>query len=698
VVSGPNRIVATYDYRDEAGNLLYQTVRYAPKDFRQRRPDRNGGWLWNLDGVQRVLYRLPELCQAAPTDWVFVCEGEKDADRLAALGLTATTNPMGAGKWREEYADPLRGRRVGLLPDHDEPGRKHAAQVAASLTRHGAAEVKVLPLPGVPDKGDVSDWLAAGHTAGELLALAEGAATWTPPAVPLAVIGGAAVTSDEPTQTNTLSDFAAWVNKKLGQRSGRETKRRVSERLRDWLLERDRLLRDGPTSDTYLLTDDGAVVSLGEDRIELRATLAQAGLNPSEPAFEWIRADLEVAAFSGGRAVQLYHSATRTDDGTIGVSCGPTRYILARPGEPLMTRRNGEDGVLFASVTAFPPWNPDAPLVSPLTVAAFTPNLTAPPEVPSYTPDVQKRLLLTWLAGVVAGLRPLPLLAVLGDRGGGKSTLCRAIVQTFHGRDANVAALSADERDFWTNCTRRTLYALDNLDATPPPWLADALAAAVTGTRRQTRKLYTDADLSDRESIAALLVNSRTATFCRADVSERVIPLFVDDLTDDRRVADSDLTAEVAACRDGLLVYLLTKAAETAQKRKDAPGGLPARFLDYARWVWGWYAALGDERKAVPALTAWRAAQSLAVIEADPLLTAILEYGEKVLPEQRFRQSATEMVRVLTDAGAEIPYQGGGKAIANRLRELRSSLALAGWKLDTGVDEHRHAWFTLTRK
>jgi hypothetical protein len=236
--------VATYDYRDEAGNLLYQTVRYDPKDFRQRRPDGAGGWLWNLDGVQRVLYRLPELCQADPTDWVFVCEGEKDADRLAALGLTATTNPMGAGQWREEYAETLHGRRVGLLPDHDEPGRKHAEQVAASLTRHGAAEVKVLNLPGVPDKGDVSDWLADGHTAAELLDLAESAATWTPPAVPLAVIGGAAVTSDEPTQTNTLSDFAAWVNKKLGQRSGRETKRRVTVLVRNLLHTWDR--RIGP--------------------------------------------------------------------------------------------------------------------------------------------------------------------------------------------------------------------------------------------------------------------------------------------------------------------------------------------------------------------------------------------------------------------------------------------------------------------
>ena len=63
---GQRRIVATYDYHDQHGQLLFQVVRYDPKDFRQRRPDGNGGWIWKLDGVDRVLYRLPELLRAAP--------------------------------------------------------------------------------------------------------------------------------------------------------------------------------------------------------------------------------------------------------------------------------------------------------------------------------------------------------------------------------------------------------------------------------------------------------------------------------------------------------------------------------------------------------------------------------------------------------------------------------------------------------
>lgn len=100
------KIVATYDYKDENGQLLFQSVRFEPKNFRQRRPDGKGGWLWNLDGTRRVLYRLSNILMA---DTVYVVEGEKDADRLWSLGLPATTNPQGAGKWRDEYNSFLAG-------------------------------------------------------------------------------------------------------------------------------------------------------------------------------------------------------------------------------------------------------------------------------------------------------------------------------------------------------------------------------------------------------------------------------------------------------------------------------------------------------------------------------------------------------------------------------------------------------------
>lgn len=169
-----NRMVAEYDYVDETGELLYQAVRFMPKDFRARRPDNKGGWVWNVEGVNRVLYRLPQLLAADQHIPVFIVEGEKDADRLASLGCIATTNVFGAGKWRSEYNESLRGRNVVVLPDNDKMGRDHANAVATSL-RNIAASVKVVELPDLPDKGDVSDWLNAGGTVEQLQAIAAAA-------------------------------------------------------------------------------------------------------------------------------------------------------------------------------------------------------------------------------------------------------------------------------------------------------------------------------------------------------------------------------------------------------------------------------------------------------------------------------------------------------------------------------------------
>lgn len=151
-----------YSYQDEHGRLVYQAVRYEPKEFKQRRPDGKGGWIWKMDGVSYVPYRLPDLLKHRDAT-VFVVEGEKDADNLARNGFVATTNVGGAGKWREEYNQYFKGRNVVILPDNDKAGKDHAQKVFTALSGV-AASVKTVALPDLPDKGDVSDWIAAGGT------------------------------------------------------------------------------------------------------------------------------------------------------------------------------------------------------------------------------------------------------------------------------------------------------------------------------------------------------------------------------------------------------------------------------------------------------------------------------------------------------------------------------------------------------
>jgi hypothetical protein len=155
--SSLGKIVKTYDYRNAAGQLVHQTVRYEPKNFRQRRPaekgmvqgfrkawsDRAGNWwISTLEGIEPVLYNLPAIVAAPPDALIFFCEGEKDADEMTARGNLATTVPMGAGKWRASYTETLKGRDVVIVGDRDADGKaageNHVALVAKEL--HGKAK------------------------------------------------------------------------------------------------------------------------------------------------------------------------------------------------------------------------------------------------------------------------------------------------------------------------------------------------------------------------------------------------------------------------------------------------------------------------------------------------------------------------------------------------------------------------------
>jgi hypothetical protein len=162
-------LVDTYNYTDTEGKTLYQVCRFDPKDFRQRAPDGKGDWKWSLKGIKRVLYHLPEVLAA---EKVFICEGEKDADAICALGWVATTNAGGASNWIPEYSASLNGKECIILPDNDEPGMKHAQKIARSL--NGIAKsVKIVELPDLPQKGDVSNWIGNGNTMDGLLEIVD---------------------------------------------------------------------------------------------------------------------------------------------------------------------------------------------------------------------------------------------------------------------------------------------------------------------------------------------------------------------------------------------------------------------------------------------------------------------------------------------------------------------------------------------
>lgn len=172
--------VCAYDYTDENGELLFQNVRYLvtyddgskDKIFSQRHFDRTGKAVWSLAGVRRIPYRLPELIadlSKNPNEAVYLCEGEKDADKLREFGLTATSFK----NWKDEFNVFVKGANVILLIDHDEAGIKQSSD-AIKVIQPSVKTLKRIdlfendPLPEKHGK-DVFDWLTGGHSKEELL-------------------------------------------------------------------------------------------------------------------------------------------------------------------------------------------------------------------------------------------------------------------------------------------------------------------------------------------------------------------------------------------------------------------------------------------------------------------------------------------------------------------------------------------------
>ena len=165
------RLEAIYSYRDENRKLVKQVLRYPGKRFSQRRPADHGGWIPDISGVKPILYNLPLVRKAS---MVCICEGEKDCDNFMSLelhpmqgGSIAPTTSGGADSWVDELADELRGKLVVLMPDDDEPGKRFAEKVAASLDLRGI-EYRTVTF-GEEGAKDLSEFLEKEYDEGHFI-------------------------------------------------------------------------------------------------------------------------------------------------------------------------------------------------------------------------------------------------------------------------------------------------------------------------------------------------------------------------------------------------------------------------------------------------------------------------------------------------------------------------------------------------
>jgi len=460
-------IVATYDYTDERGELLFQVTRHDPKDFRQRRPDGQGGWAWGLRDTRRVLYRLPGIISATADTFVWITEGEKDADRLAGEGLVATTCPMGAGKWGKVEDDALRGRAVVILPDHDAAGQKHADQVANAL-HPKAASVRVLHLPDLPDKGDVSDWLDAGHDTEELVRLAEACPVWTPVAEHQDHGAGPedAEVRHEPEAGNATDS-----NKRPG----------VSN-----ITPGTTINENGETKETKTARAPGEIAAEIFERVGPVYALGNRGLfTPHGESVRFLPNDAALFAWLK-QAARVYWATRSTDGGSVVNRAELVAHLEACPADrfddlAILPHHPRVPGTFYTG--------PRLPEPNPARLTEFMDHLN--PEA-AVDRALLEAALLTPGWGGPCGARPAFVLASDHGRGSGKTVTAETIASVWGGSiDCNVSSRDGIDRLRQRllhddKATRRAVL-MDNLKGTTNSAEIESL---ITASEIQGHKLY----------------------------------------------------------------------------------------------------------------------------------------------------------------------------------------------------------------
>lgn len=655
------REVAVYNYFNTEGTLIYQSVRLeSPKGFYLRHPDGNGGFVKGLNGSQPVLYHLPELV-ARPDEIVWIPEGEKDCDRLAGLGLLSTTNPMGAKKWRTEYSECLRNRHVVLLADNDTPGEEHVEVVARSL--HGVAtSTKIIRFPELPEKGDVSDWLARGHTVDELQDLAKAAPSYVPmdstvrteslqPVKPKSRAKG--------TQADTLIAIAEDSGVELRKdtqgepvcfipvNGHREIWPCGNRHLKAWLTrqyQREEGRAPNLTALNTAINVLDAKARLDGESVELHNRVA------GSPEEIWI--DLSNPDWSAIRV---------TSAGWDIVANPPIPFRRYKHQKPQVTpARGGSVDKLLQYVNVVEPHN--------------------------------RLLLLLYVISTFIPSIPHPVCVLYGPKGSSKSTLSRMIRKLIDPSLTPVLALPTEPDRLAQTLDHNWLAPFDNVSGFPR-WVSDALCRAATGDGLTKRALFTNDDDFIFTFKRCVVLNGINISAVQADLLDRSLLIGLAPISSKTRQSEEEMWASFESDRPRILGAILDIISEAmALKPRVFTSELP-RMADFAHWGMAIAEAMG--RKSEDFLRAYDtnvSHQSEEAVNAHPVSVTLLEF---IMRRDQWEGSPTELLSVLTEEAAKYRvdvkshlWPGRPNQLSNILNELGPSLADLGVSIDRDRDGH----------
>lgn len=660
-VKPKKEIKAVYDYTDEAGKLIYQVVRYNPKGFSQRRPNGKGGMVWNMQGVTPLPYKLPELLRATKESKtvVFIVEGEKDVQTLNRFGLIATCNHGGAAKWRDAHSSHFpKGTSIVILTDNDDAGRKHGGIVARSLSKRGC-KIKVIDLPELPPKGDVSDWLAAGHTKDELLKLVKNATDWKDNG-----LSADSSESDNPvnkTQVGMLLEMCSQVeliHNAVGETFGRfpvgnhvETLNIKSQNTKRWLTHKfftETKLTPAPDAVTRVINNLDAMAYIEGKKVDLSLRVAE-----SEGAF--------------------WYDLANNDWKAIKVT--PGRWeVIENPPALFIRAANTAQQTL--------PWPVDKHEL--LKVLDFV-NLESKDE---------QILFVVELVSTLIPNIPHIVSVFHGEKGSSKSTVMRVRRKLIDPAFQELQIMPKDVKELPLLLAKNWLPCFDNLDGISNE-VSDILCVAATGGGMSKRTLYTDADETMLNFKRCIALNGISEPATRPDLLDRAILFELQRIAESQRKSESDFWKEFDEFRPRILGAMFKVLADAMTIFPTVKLEKLPRMADFARWGYAIAEAIypGGGMNFIKALESNKLIITEQAIRANPVALAI---NQLMVNQHNWTGTGGELLfaleRIAWDVKIDVRAKNWPKSaqgLAWKLRQVRSNLTDIGIGLSETMDKRR---------
>ena len=663
---GKPKLVRHFSYESEDGKVLYQTERkdYGPgvdKDILQRSPDpeRPGEWRYTLKDVRLVPYRLPAMIASQE---IWIVEGEQCADDLASLGLSGTTTPLGAGKWpklcREHGMQKhFEGKDCYILPDNDGPGEKHAEDICRSLVGI-ARTLKRIQLPGLPPKGDVSDFIEQ-HSPEEarrlLLELADATPKYNPESQRISSVQQADTPGDD--EEKKPSKFQKALHTFLG--TGSQVF--LDQHQTGWAA----VDRGGYLENIRLTSGQFT-------RYLLKLFVDTHGEEVSRETISQVADYLEASATE----TRQLNNRFAWRDGTLFIDMGTPTW------DSIKVTADGYE-IVRLEAPPFQRYSHQKPLPTPEPGGDLR-------EVLGFLPvkdEDSQILLMVWLVTALLEHIPRPILSTFGIQGSGKSTLCEFTRNLLDPSSTLTPSMSKDHSEFIQLLSHHAVVCLDNIHRIPQ-WGSDDLCRAVTAGGFSKRRLYSDDDDIIYQFSRCIILNGINVPGTSPDLLDRSILIQAERISKEERRDKTALCAQFNQARGRIFGAVLNALSRAIAIVDTVELSEKPRMADWAVWGCAVAEALGiGQERFLQAYYRNIGSQNDEIVNSEPTCVALAEFMRE---QERWTGTPSELYSKLTDIAEnegldkEKRWPKASNGLSRKLRELQHNLQEAGMRVEMG--------------